>query len=114
MPYLFHSWFELAVILFKDKVNNIELTVYTEAIPVLNENIGQLKQYTPSDYPLKWSGFACRLPEKNFNFNAANATNPYTVLNYDTNDTVISQGRLLHAIKTLALLYKNKLMTSTN
>ena len=96
----------MAVFMLKDKVNGIDLTVYTEAIPVSSSDIAQLQQLTPHDYPLKWSGFSVRLPEKNFNFNS-NAT----VLSYDTNDTVISNGRISHAIKTLALLFKNKLIS---
>jgi hypothetical protein len=100
--------------MMKDKLHNIELTVFTEAIPVPVENVVQLQQYTPRDYALKWSGFNCRLPEKNFNFNAPTATNPYTFLNYETNDTVISQARLSHSLKTLALLYKSKLIANMN
>jgi hypothetical protein len=104
----------MAVILFKDKANNIDLTVYSEAIPVSSENVNQLKQYTPNDYPFRSAGFSCRLPEKNFNFNAASAGTGYAILNYDTNDTIVSQGRISHAIKTLALLYKNKLIANMN
>ena len=98
--------------MFKDKVNNIDITVYTEAIQIPNENITQLQQYLPDNYHLKWSGFNCRLPEKNFNFNAPTASNPNLFLNYETNDTVISQARLSHALKTLALLYKSKLIAN--
>lgn len=107
------SWFELAVIMLKDKTNNIDLTIYTEAVPVSNEDIGQLQQYTPSDFNLAWSGFAVRLPEKNFNFNSANSTHPSVkcFLNYETNDTVLSQARLSHAMHSLALLFKNKLLS---
>ena len=103
---VFKSWFEMAVIILKDKVNNIDLTVYSEAMPVSSSDIAQLQQLTPQDYPLKWSGFSVRLPEKNFNFNT-NAT----VLSYDTVDTVISHARISHAIKTLALIFKNKLIS---
>ena len=94
--------------MFKDKANNIDLTIYTEAFPVSNEEIAQLQMYTPQDYNLKWSGFSCRLPEKNFNFNSSNQS---TVLNYDTPDTVLSLGRVSHAVKSLAGLYKNKLLS---
>lgn len=101
------------MIVFKDKVNNIEMTVYTEALPVPIESINQLQQYTPAEYPLKWSGFSCRLPEKNFNYNApVNGSSSY--LNYDTNETIVSQVRLSHALKTLALSYKNKLIGGSN
>ena len=101
----------MAVIMLKDKINNIDLSVFTESISISSEDVGQLQQYTPEDYPLKWSGFACRLPEKNFNFNAVNSSNPSQILNYETNDTFISQTRLSHALKTLTLLFKNKLLT---
>jgi hypothetical protein len=100
------NWFEMAVIMLKDKVNNIELIVYTEAIPISLEDIDQLRQLTSNDYPLKWSGFAVRLPEKNFNFNPKADT-----LSYETSDTIISQTRISHAIKTIALLFKNKLIS---
>jgi hypothetical protein len=105
-------WFELAVILLKDKTNNLDLTIYTEAIPVSNDEIAQLQQYTPSDFNLNWSGFAVRLPEKNFNFNASNSSHPSTrcFLNYETQDTVLSQARLSHALNSLAILFKNKLL----
>jgi hypothetical protein len=96
----------MAVVLLKDKVNNIDLTVYTEAIPVSSGDIAQLQQMTPHDYHLKWSGFSVRLPEKNFNFNQ-NAT----VLSYDSPDILLSQSRISHAIKTIALLFKNKLIS---
>lgn len=95
--------------MLKDKTNNIDLTIYTEAIPVSNEDIGQLKQYTPSDFNLQWSGFSVRLPEKNFNFNATNSTSS-NFLNYETQETVLSQARLSHALNTLAILFKNKLL----
>lgn len=96
--------------MLKDKRKNIELTVYTEAIPVNAEDIHQLQQYTPADYNLKWSGLACRLPEKNFNFNAINANSPSAFLAYDTQDTLISDQRLKHALNTLANLFKNRML----
>lgn len=92
--------------MLKDKANNIDLTVFTEAIPVASEDVAQLQQFTPQDYPLKWSGLSCRLPEKNFNFNGGNTS---SFLAYDTAETVISQSRLSNALKTLAMLFKNKL-----
>lgn len=99
--------------MLKDKANNIDLTIYTEAVPVSNEDIGQLQQYTPSDFNLGWSGFAVRLPEKNFNFNSSNSTHPSAncFLNYETNDTVLSNARLSHALHSLAILFKNKLLS---
>lgn len=106
-------WFELAVIMLKDKRKNIELTVYTEATPVPSSDISQLQQYTPNDFNLKWSGLACRLPEKNFNFNASNGSNsPF--LAYETMDTMLSNERLSHALKTLANLFKNKMLSQIN
>ncbi len=104
------SWFELAVIMLKDKRKNIELTVYTEAVPISNEDIYQLQQYTPADYSLRWSGLACRLPEKNFNFNAVSAHCPSAFLNYETQDTLVSNHRLLNALKTLSALFKNRML----
>lgn len=98
--------------MLKDKTNNIDLTVYTEAIPIPLEDITQLKELTPHDYPLKWSGFSIRLPEKNFNLNFASA-GTFNYLTYDTADTVVSQSRLSNALKTLALLFKNKLLLPT-
>ena len=96
--------------MLKDKRKNIELTVYTEALPVSTEEIGQLEQYTPKDYHLKWSGLSCRLPEKNFNFNAvqSNCSSPF--LNYETADTMVSNERLSHAFKVLATLFKNRML----
>jgi hypothetical protein len=110
--FFLNSWHELAVIMLKDKANNIELTVFTETIPVANEDIAQLQQLTPLDYPLKWAGFSCRLPEKNFNFNASN--NSYTYLSYESPDIQLSQARISHALKSLAALYKCKLLSVGN
>lgn len=107
-------WFELAVIMLKDKRKNIELTVYTEALPVSNEDIAQLQQYTSNDFNLKWSGYSVRLPEKNFNFNANNAGYPTPFLSYDTPDTMLSSERLSHALKSLATLFKNKMIAQMN
>lgn len=107
-------WFELAVIMLKDKKKNIELTVFTEAVPISNEDMYQLQQYTPNDYNLKWSGLACRLPEKNFNFNAISPNSQSAFLSYETQDTMISNTRLTHALQTLANLFKNKMLTQTN
>ncbi len=100
----------MAIIILKDKRKNIELTVYTEAAPVSLDDIYQLQQYTPADYNLRWSGLACRLPEKNFNFNAVNTHKPSSFLNYETQDTIISSMRLTNALKTLAALFKNKML----
>ncbi len=111
MQFFLNSWFELAVIMLKDKKNNIELTVFTEALPISNDDITQLQQFTPNDYNLKWSGFACRLPEKNFNFNA---NNPNAFLAYETPDTILSHARTSHALRTLATLFKNKLLAQLN
>ena len=101
------SWFELAAVMLKDKQNNVELTLFTEAYPVASEDIAQLQMYTPQDFAQKWSGYSCRLPEKNFNFNSAGQS---TVLSYDTYDTVMSMNRMLNALKSLASLYKGKLL----
>ncbi|RNA18541.1 PRRC1 [Brachionus plicatilis] len=105
------NWFELAVVMLKDKENQIELSVFTEAVPVSNQDLGQLQEFTPSDYPLKWSGLSCRLAEKNFNFNQPQAC---TYLSYETAETLVSHARLSHALKTIALLYKNKLISKIN
>ncbi|CAF0756487.1 unnamed protein product [Brachionus calyciflorus] len=105
------NWYELAVVMLKDKQNQIEITVFTEATPVSSDDVAQLQQFTPEDYSLKWSGLSCRLAEKNFNFNQAQTC---TFLNYETPETIISTGRLHHALKTLALLYKNKLLSMMN
>ena len=93
--------------MLKDKKKNIELTVFTEALPVSNDDVSQLEQYTPSDFNLKWSGLACRLPEKNFNFNS---NNPNAFLAYETPDTLLSQARMSNALKTVATLFKNKML----
>ena len=100
--------------MLKDKRKNIELTVYTEALPVSNEDIAQLQQYTSNDFNLKWSGYSVRLPEKNFNFNANNAGYPTPFLSYDTPDTMLSSERLSHALKSLATLFKNKMIAQMN
>ena len=101
------SWFELAVVMLRDKANNIELTVYTDATPVPLEDIAQLNQLTPGDYPLRWSGWSCRLPEKNFNFgNQATSS----LIAYETPDSVLSQMRTSSTLKTLAVLLKNRLL----
>lgn len=105
-------WFELAVIMLKDKRKNIEMTIYTEGLPVSPEDIAQLQQFTPNDFNLKWSGLSCRLPEKNFNFNALNpnqVANP-PFLAYDTSDTLLSNERLSHALKVIATQFKNKML----
>lgn len=100
--------------MLKDKRKNIELTVYTEAIPVSSEDIAQLQQYTPNDYSLKWSGFSVRLPEKNFNFNATSSGYQNSFLAYDTPDTMLSNERFSHALKSLATLFKNKMLSQMN
>ena len=94
--------------MLRDKQNNVELTLFTEAYPVSSDDIAQLQMYTPQDFALKWSGLSCRLPEKNFNFNAAGQS---TVLSYDTYDTTMSMNRMLNALKSLASLYKGKLLS---
>lgn len=102
------NWYELAVVMLKDKASQIELSVFTEAVPVSGQEVAQLQEFTPTDYPLKWSGLSCRLAEKNFNFNQPQAC---TFLNYENAETLVSHGRLSHALKTIALLYKNKLIS---
>jgi len=93
--------------MLKDKTNNVELTIFSEAIPIPAEDVEQLKQFTPNDFQLKWSGLSCRLPEKNFNFNSVNPTQ----ISYETADTMLSQTRINHALRTLATLFKNKLLS---
>ena len=101
------SWYELAVIMLKDKTNNVELTIFSEAIPVAAVDVEQLKQFTPHDFQFKWSGLSCRLPEKNFNFNSVNPTH----ISYETAETMLSQTRISHALRTLATLFKNKMLS---
>lgn len=111
MRLFFPSWFEMAVVMLKDRTNNIELSIFTEATPISNAEISEIQQTTPGDYPFRWSGFAYKLRSHYSNLSSvlvSNQSNPYA--SNDGLESMISSTRMAHALKTLALLYKNKLI----
>lgn len=46
-------WFELSCVLLVDKLNDISISTYTQATPLEEQWINQIKDGTPPDYPLR-------------------------------------------------------------
>ncbi len=51
-------WFDLGCVVLKDPANNIDLQVFTQAVPVPTEYVMSAQDQTPSDYNLRWSGLS--------------------------------------------------------
>ena len=56
-------YFDLGYVLLSDPLNSIELHLFTQAIPVPIEYVYQARDRTPTDYPLKWSGYMVTIGE---------------------------------------------------
>lgn len=100
--------------MLRDRTNNIELSLFTEASAVSNAEVAEAQQNTPPDYPFRWSGFATKLRSHYHNLSStliSNQTNPYASSG-DGIDSQISAARMSHALKTLALLYKARIIES--
>lgn len=106
------SWFEMAIVMIKDRINNIELSIFTEGTSVSSAEIAEAQQTTPADYPFRWSGFAYKLRSHYSNLSStlvSNQTNPYASTG-DGIESHISSTRMSHALKTLALMYRARLI----
>jgi hypothetical protein len=93
------SWFDQTCIMLKDTMHNIDITVFTEAIPVPIELINRLKQSQSDNYPLKWSGFSMGLRENNVNW-------------YETVFGMQQKTLVANSLKTLAAIFKNKFINN--
>lgn len=54
-------WFEMSCVLLVDKANDVSISVYTQATPVEEQWINQIKDGTPPDYPLRLVCFKGRV-----------------------------------------------------
>jgi len=100
-----NRWFDIGCLILKDPVNNIELEVFTLAVPVPSEVIAQMKEATPSNYDLKESGFSMTVGE------AFQKEIPW-VTPYDWHKALVGKSRrdiIFSAAITLAELYKRRL-----
>ncbi|XP_074650407.1 protein PRRC1-like [Tubulanus polymorphus] len=57
------KWFDIGCLLLKDPRHDIELQLFTQAIPIPTEIVSQIQDETPADYNLRWSGFSVTLGE---------------------------------------------------
>jgi len=97
-------WFEMSCVLLVDKANDISISVYTQATPLEEQWIDQIKDETPPDYPLSWCGFA-----KTIGHVAAASLKCQPEEWHEKHTGVPRCATIYQAAKTLAFLYKRKL-----
>jgi non-canonical (house-cleaning) NTP pyrophosphatase len=97
------SWFELGCLVLEDPLLGVKLVVYTQAIPIPNESVTELKFETASDYPLRASGFSKTIGQTM----AQKLDVPRD--QWHEAWSGVSRGETIHlAARALASLYKNK------
>ncbi|XP_043278472.1 protein PRRC1-like isoform X2 [Venturia canescens] len=52
------KWYDLGVLILNDPKNSVNLQTFTQMTPVPSQIVTVARDSTPSDYPLKWSGFS--------------------------------------------------------
>lgn len=99
------KWFDVGCIVLEDPTRNINLEIFTQAVPVPPEIISHIQSATPSDYSLSWSGLSVTIGQ------AFQHQMPW-VEPSDWHKTLTGQSRrdiIYEAAVTLAGLYKEKL-----
>ncbi|XP_003745078.1 protein PRRC1 [Galendromus occidentalis] len=97
-------WFEMSCVLLVDKPNDISISIYTQATPLDEQWINQIKDGTPPDYPLSWCGFAKTVGEV-----AAAALNCEREDWHEKHTGLPRCATIYQAAKSLAFLYRRKL-----
>ncbi|ESN93308.1 hypothetical protein HELRODRAFT_88976, partial [Helobdella robusta] len=97
------QWFFIGCLTLKDPLRNIDVSTFTQAIP-LNPAFVQLAQeFTPTDYDLRWSGLAVSVGE------TINRSLPHVHPTFWHKDIagVTLRTMVYQAAIALATLYKN-------
>lgn len=88
--------------MLKDPVKNIEIVLFTEAIPVPLELIQQLQQKTFNLYAQRWSGYSAHL------------SNNSPIDWYEMMYGITRKNILLSPFKSIVGIYKHKIMNLNN
>ncbi|ELU18645.1 hypothetical protein CAPTEDRAFT_179604 [Capitella teleta] len=56
-------WFDVACVLLKDPLHNIEIQVFSQSTPVHLDYVQMAQDATPTDYNLSWSGLSVTVGE---------------------------------------------------
>ena len=98
-------WYDMGCIVLKDPEHNIELQVFTQAVPVPTEYVLSAQDQTPSDYNLRWSGLSVTIGQV---IHSQLPHVPHADWHYFL--TGLSRKDMIHsAAKTLAFMYKQRL-----
>lgn len=100
-----NKWYDMGCLILQDPLNDIELEVFTLAVPIPNEIIEKMKEATSPDYDLKWSGLSMTVGE------AIQKEVPW-VTPSDWHKALVGKSRrdiIFSASITLAELYKRRL-----
>ncbi|CAF1193408.1 unnamed protein product [Didymodactylos carnosus] len=98
-------WFDIAYIILQDPLNKIELHLFTQAVPIPIEYVYQARERTPTDYPLKSSGFLVTIGE------ILHAQLPF-INPEDWHERVCGTSRreiIYNTVKSLAYMYRQRL-----
>ncbi|KAF2884239.1 hypothetical protein ILUMI_21931 [Ignelater luminosus] len=98
------KWYDLGVLLLYDPARQITLQTFTQMTPVPTAVVTLAQEDTPSDYPLKWSGYSVTIGSLMAKNLATSHTEWHQALT-----GVSRREMILLAAKTLASLYKSSL-----
>ena len=105
IPCFTSRWYDMGCIVLKDPEHNIELQVFTQAVPVPTEYVLSAQDQTPSDYNLRWSGLSVTIGQV---IHSQLPQVPHADWHYFL--TGLSRKDMIHsAAKTLAFMYKQRL-----
>lgn len=99
------KWFDIGCVILEDPIRNINLEVFTQAVPVPMDIISHIQSATPADYSLSWSGLSVTTGQ------AFLHQMPW-IEPSDWHKTLTGQSRrsmIYDAVLTLAGLYKERL-----
>ncbi|XP_039266744.2 protein PRRC1-like [Styela clava] len=103
------KWFDIGCVMLEDPARNINLEMFTQAVPIPPEIVSHVQSATPSDYNLSWSGLSVTIGQ------AFQHHMPW-VQPTDWHKTLTGQSRqtiIYDAVVTLAGLYQEKLPKTT-
>lgn len=99
------KWFDIGCVVLEDPARNINLEMFTQAVPVPPEIVSHVQSATPADYNLSWSGLSVTIGQ------AFQHHMPW-IEPTDWHKTFTGQSRqaiIYDSIVTLAGLYQEKL-----
>lgn len=97
-------WYDLGVLLLNDPIRQIVIQVFTQMTPVPTPVVTLASEDTPSNYPLKWSGYSVTIGSLMGKNLGVSHTDWHKALT-----GVSRRDIILLAAKSLATMYKSNI-----